>query len=182
MSRPRHRVKAAGAYFVTSRTWQSRRLFQKDAFAKIVMGTLQEGRERGFYLLHDFVVMPDHLHLILTPTSQTSLEKAVQIIKGGSSHRIGKEFETRLPVWQKGFHEHWIRSEEDYFARKHYLELNPVRAGLAVAPNEYPYSSATQRFTLDPFSTTSAAEAAPLPEFETAGLKPRPAKAGRDNL
>ncbi|HXE76282.1 MAG TPA: transposase, partial [Candidatus Xenobia bacterium] len=146
----------------------------KDLFVEIVLQTLLDCRQRGFYLLHDFVVMPDHIHLILTTTADTSLEKAVQMIKGGSSHRIGQTRQHSVPVWQKGFHEHWVRSEDDYQARKHYIEWNPVKAGLASTPQQYPYSSASGRFPLDPFSMTSAAKAAVGVESGTAGLKPRP--------
>ncbi len=128
-------------------------------------------------MLHDFVVMADHVHLILTPALDTSLEKAMQMIKGGSSHRIGQARQSHLPVWQKGFHEHWIRSEADYQARKRYLEWNPVKARLAATPAEYPYSSATGRFTLDPFRMASAAKAGGGVVSATAGLKPRPAQA-----
>jgi len=119
--------------------------------------------------------MPDHTHLILTPAQETTLEKALQMIKGGSSHQIGKIQQSRFPLWQKGFHEHWIRSRVYYEARRQYLERNPVRAKLATRPNEYPYSSATGRFPLDPFRMTSAAKAAVGAGVATAGLKPRPA-------
>ena len=159
MVRPKHRVKAAGAYFVTAETWQRRELFKKESIAKIVIDTMLDCRQRGFYRLHDFVVMPDHLHAILTPSPKTSLEKALQMIKGGSSYRIGKEVGLKFPVWQPGFYEHWIRSPEDYEQRRRYLELNPVKDGLVVTPQEYAYSSANGRFQLDPFTMTSGAKA-----------------------
>lgn len=177
MSRPKHRIGIPGTYFVSTNVWEGQQLFSSDTLAEIVLQTLLDCRERGFYLLHDFVVMPDHIHLILTPKPDTSLEKAIQMIKGGSSHRIGQARQRRFPVWQKGFHEHWIRSEADYQARKQYIEQNPVKARLASAPQEYPYSSATGRHPLDPFRMTSAAEAADDGRVQTAGLKPRPAQA-----
>ena len=133
-------------------------------------------RDKHCYQLHGFVVMPDHIHLIVTPGEGYSLEKAVQMVKGGSSRMIGKEFDTRFPIWQKGFHEHWIRSEEDYRTRKKYIEQNPVKAGLAVRASEYPYSSASGKFGITRFAMTSAAEAARREAELTAGLKPRPAK------
>ena len=176
MSRPKHRIKAAGAYFVRSRTWESRKLFQKTTWADILVQTLMDYRDKHCYQLHNFVVMPDHFHFIVTPGKDYSLEKAVQMVKGGSSRRLGKEFNIRFAVWQKGFHEHWIRSEEDYITRKKYLEQNPVKAGLAVRPSEYPYSSASGKFKVDLFTMTSAAEAAVKESELTAGLKPRPAK------
>jgi len=176
MVRPKHRVKAAGAYFVTTETWQRRALFKKDTIAKIVIETLLNCRKRGFYRLHDFVLMPEHLHMILTPSRNASLEKALQMIKGGSSYLIGKKVGAKFPVWQPGFHEHWIRSQEDYEQRRRYIALNPVKDRLAVAPQEYPYSSASGRFQLDPFAMPSGAKAPAGMELATAGLKPRPAK------
>ena len=176
MSRPKHRIRAAGAYFVTTKAWQGRKLFQKGTMAQILIDTKFEYRRQGCYSLHDFVVMPDHLHVILTPNHESSLEKVVQLIKGGSSYRIGKERQTKFPVWQAGFHEHWIRLCEDYEARRRYLELNPVKAKLTATPQEYPYSSASRRFRVDPFVMTSGAKAPALGSAGTAGLKPRPAK------
>jgi len=82
MSRPQHRVKAQGAYFVTAETWQRRRLFIHQATTSVFIESLLGYREKGFYLLHAFVVMPDHFHAILTPSQDVSLEKAMQMIKG----------------------------------------------------------------------------------------------------
>ncbi len=114
--------------------------------------------------------------MILTPSRNASLEKALQMIKGGSSYLIGKKVGAKFPVWQPGFHEHWIRSQEDYEQRRRYIALNPVKDRLAVAPQEYPYSSASGRFQLDPFAMPSGAKAPAGMELATAGLKPRPAK------
>lgn len=159
MSRPKHRVKAPGAYFVTAETWQRRQLFIHEATVSIFLDTLMGYREKRFYLLHDFVAMADHFHAILTPDPDVSLEKAMQMIKGGSSRRIGQHLRAQFPVWQAGFHEHWIRSQEDYERCKQYLEQNPVKARLAMSPREHPYSSANGRFILDPYRHISGAKA-----------------------
>lgn len=70
-----------------------------------MVSKILEYRDRGSYLLHEFVLMPDHLHLILTPTVSVSLEKAIQLIKGGSSHEIHRVRGNKMPIWQSGFHE-----------------------------------------------------------------------------
>ncbi|MFQ5926832.1 MAG: transposase [Terriglobia bacterium] len=161
---------------MTAKTWQRRELFKKETIARILIETMLECRKRGFYRLHDFVVMPDHLHAILTPSQDTPLEKAMQMVKGGSSYRIGRELRSKFPIWQPGFHEHWIRSQDDYEQRCRYIELNPVTDKLAATPQEYPYSSASGRFELDAFVMTSGAKALTRVGPATAGLKPRPAK------
>jgi len=131
------RASRPGTFFVTTSTYNRRRLFQVDSNAQLFLETLQHYRRAGRYKLHAFVVMPDHIHLILTPLEIT-LERAVGLIKGGFSHRLASGF----PVWQRGFTDHRIRDAADMEARRTYLHLNPVRAGLAEAADLYPYSSA----------------------------------------
>lgn len=157
MSRPKHRIKAPGAYFVTTETWQRRKLIIHERVISILLKALMDCRRKGVYQLHDFVIMPDHLHLILTPGKEVSLEKALQMIKGGSSHHIGTERPSRFPVWQAGFHEHWIRSAHDYQRCREYVEQNPVKAGLATEAEHYPYGSASGAFESDRYSETSGA-------------------------
>lgn len=71
--------------------------------SRIFVETLVHYRAKGIYKLHAFVVMPDHIHVLLTPASDVTLERAVQHIKGGSARRLGEELLLRFPVWQKGF-------------------------------------------------------------------------------
>jgi REP element-mobilizing transposase RayT len=114
------------------------------------MRTLFHYRGLGDYLLHEFVAMPDHLHLLLTPCATTSLEKAVQLIKGGSSHQIHKERNQKMEIWQQGFHDWTIRDANDWRTKVEYIRVNPVRAKLVESPQDWPYSSANGQFTLDP--------------------------------
>jgi putative transposase len=100
------------------------------------------------YLLHEFVVMPDHVHVLFTP--KASLEKAVQFIKGGFSYRAKKEFGLSMEIWQKGFSDHRIRDASDYRVHQIYIRQNPVRKNLCAKAEEYPYSSARGGFDFDP--------------------------------
>jgi putative transposase len=100
------------------------------------------------YLLHEFVVMPDHIHVLITP--KTSLEKAVQFIKGGFSYRAKKELGSNMEVWQKGFSDHRIRDAQDYLRHVAYIRENPVRKHLCERAGEFSYSSARAGFELDP--------------------------------
>jgi putative transposase len=132
---------------VTSSTWGRRALFHKERWARLLIDTLYHHRGSA-YLLHEFVIMPDHIHLLLTP--KTSLEKAAQFIKGGFSHRAKKEPGSNMEVWQKGFSDHRIRDAADYGQRVSYIQQNPVRKHLCERAEEYPYSSARAEFELDP--------------------------------
>jgi putative transposase len=154
---------------VTTETWTRRTHFKDERWARLLIDTLYHYRGQA-YLLHEFVVMPDHIHVLFTPL--TSLEKAVQFIKGGFSFRAKKELGSNLEVWQKGFQDHRIRDAGDYLYHVRYIHENPVKAHLCERPQEYPYSSAHPGFELDavpqglkPDSIgclNGAAEAAPL--------------------
>ena len=78
-----------GTYFITSATSQRKSLLQSERMALLLLDVLFRYRDQKKYLLHEFVIMPDHFHLILTPTD--TLERALQLIKGGFSFRAKKE-------------------------------------------------------------------------------------------
>jgi putative transposase len=143
------RVRQAGVYFVTADTWQKHPLFINTALANIVVEQMLSCRDRGFYKLHAFVVMPDHLHALLTPGETTTVEKAMQMIKGGSAHLMGLERPNKFPVWHAGFHDRWMRDAEEYRGSKIYIEQNPVEAKLVERPEDYVFSSASGTYGLD---------------------------------
>jgi putative transposase len=122
-------------------------LFPKDQWAQLFIDTLYHYRGSA-YLLHEFAVMPDHIHVLLTP--KTSLEKAAQFVKGGFSYRVRKELGSNMEVWQKGFSDYRIRDAEDYVLHVSYIRENPVRKQLCQCAEEFPYSSAHAGFELDP--------------------------------
>jgi putative transposase len=127
-------------FFITTVTWQRTPLFRHSQPAELMMDVLKHYREQKKYFLHEFVIMPDHLHLLLTPAPEISLERAMQLIKGGFSYRLGKT--KRGLVWQESFTNHRIRDDQDYKHHAEYIRMNPVRAHLAETPYLYPYSSA----------------------------------------
>ena len=180
MSTPRHRTRPGASYFVTTKCWQGRTIFQVPANAQLLIGSLFHYRQQNAYLLHEFVLMPDHLHLTVTPGSATSLEKVIQLIKGGSSHQIRKQRDHKLQIWQEGFHDWMIRDADDWRAKTAYIAMNPVRALLVQNFRDWPYCSASGRFVIDPmpaqFSKLSSGAEAQTTASQAPGLKPRPPK------
>ena len=122
-----------------------------------MLEVLNHYRERG-YLLHEFVIMKDHFHLLITP--KTSLEKAVQFIKGGFSFRAKRDLGYPGEVWQPGFPDHRIRDAQDYEIHRRYIFDNPVKKKYVSEAHLYPYSSASGSFELDP-----------APQWLTSGAK-----------
>ena len=101
--------------------------------------------------------MPEHVHLLLTPEVDVTLERAIQLIKGGYSRAFGLEFRSG-EVWQRGFTDHRIRNVGDFIVHRDYIHQNPVKRGLVETAREYRYCSAFPGFKLD--ERTAAAEAA----------------------
>jgi putative transposase len=138
------RTARPGTYFITTATHNRRRLFQVERNAALLVETIDH--YRASYLLHAYVVMPEHLHLIVTPTDIT-LERTMQLIKGGFSHRRA----SKLTVWQRGFTDHRVRDDADYNIRRDYLHRNPVEARLCDNAESYPFSSANPKLRLDEY-------------------------------
>ena len=117
--------------------------------AELLLDTMFAYRTQGKFLLHEFVIMPDHAHFILTPDVKIPMERAVQLIKGGFSYRCNKEANFTGEIWQPRSPDHRIRDDADYEHHREYIHMNPVRAGLVAKAAEYPYSSANRRFKMD---------------------------------
>jgi putative transposase len=181
MSRLDHRTAPGSSYFVTTRCWQGRAIFQVPEIAEILLATIFKYRDAGSYALHEFVVMPNHLHLLITPGQAISLEKDIQLIKGGSSYQIHKDRRHKMEIWQQGFHDWTIRDFDDWQAKAEYIRQNPVRAKLVQRAQDWPYSSAIAAFAIDPspakyLEQLSSGAKAQLARPLTSGLKPRPPK------
>ena len=78
-----------GTFFITSRTQTP--VFQTERCAELFLDVMQSYRRQCKFMLHAFVVMPDHFHIILTPLEGVTLERSVQYVKGGFSFRAKRE-------------------------------------------------------------------------------------------
>ena len=105
----------------------------------------------GKILVHEFVVMPNHFHLLMTVPAGLTLERVLQYIKGGFSYQARKQFGFSGEIWQTSFMDRRVRdaTEYDRFI-KCYIHQNPVRAGLAEAAVEHAYSSAKLHYNVAP--------------------------------
>jgi len=142
------RISPAGTYFVTFSTGQRRQLFTVDSYARLFLKILYTYEREGIYRLHAFVLMPEHVHLLVTPGPNVALEKVVQRIKGGYSRAFGLTFRPG-EVWQRGFTDHRVRDAEDFGQHVRYIHQNPVKRGLVQQEDEYRWCSASAGFRLD---------------------------------
>lgn len=133
-------------------------MFTVEAHARLFLKTLYRYRREGRFALHAFVLMPDHVHLLLTPARDVTIERAVQLLKGAYSHDLGGLIGRHAEVWERGFTDHRIRDGSDFQLHKTYILQNPVSGKLVSDARNYLYCSAYPGFKLDDW--TPAAEAA----------------------
>ena len=106
--------------------------------------------------------MPEHVHLLITPAQDVTLEQAIQFVKGGYSRAFGLAFRSG-EVWQRGFTGRRIRDAEDFAHHRYYIHQNPVDRGLVERASDYRFCSAFPGYRLD--SWPPAAEAALIREL-----------------
>ncbi len=109
--------------------------------AELFIDVLRTYMGSGKMIVHEFVVMPNHVHVLMTLPGEMSLEKAMQLIKGGFSFRANKELGFKGEIWQRGFSDVRIVEERSFEVHRAYIENNPVKAGLAKSAEEYPFGS-----------------------------------------
>ena len=149
-ARPDAQFENPRTFFVTTSTAARRRFFQVERHADLLLKTLYEYRKSAPFQLHEFCIMPEHLHLLLTVPPGLTIEKTMQLIKGGFAFRAGKEFKVGKTIWQRGFSEVRIFELEGFHARKHYIRQNAVQAGLVTDAENFRFCSAFPGWELDP--------------------------------
>ena len=137
----RGRISVCGqTYLLTTVTRQRRTLFTDWATAAPVCALLHETRPwRGSQLLC-WVLMPDHLHLLVSLGEVEPLSKLMQRMKALTARQAFSP--AHGEVWSPGFHDRALRREEDIAAVARYVVMNPVRAGLVSRVGDYPYWNA----------------------------------------
>ena len=93
-------------------------------------------RDEGLYYLYAYVVMPDHVHLLIK-LRERALFTIIATIKATIKHDARQLIKLE---WQPGFHDRIKRDYEESGRFVHYIINNPVRAGLCKEPSEYPFS------------------------------------------
>ena len=170
------------AHFVTTRTYENRPYFNNEEFARILLDELNFYSEKYGFAVMGWVIMPDHVHLLLwwdkDEKPGLKVSKIMQVIKGATSRRIidlvqtrgleqmlqatrkrelqdtpedatsSKSHERNLKyrLWQPGFYDFNIHSEEKLLEKLNYMHNNPVKAGLVLSPCDYKWSSYKEYF------------------------------------
>ena len=97
----------------------------------------------NYYLLDDWVVMPNHVHSILWPMPNFTLSEILKSRKRHTARQANLILgATGEPFWQPESYDHWIRNDDEKARIRRYIRMNPVKAGLCKAPEDWKWSSA----------------------------------------
>lgn len=91
--------------------------------------------------VHAYVLMVNHVHLLVTPRCDRSLPLMMQSMGRGYVQRLNARYERTGTLWQGRYKACLIQDDKYFLTCQRYIELNPVRAGIVACPAEYPYSS-----------------------------------------
>ena len=173
MTKLPHFTEDGSCYFLTSTTYGRKPFFKIDQYAQILCNIIYNLRNKGKLSLLGFVIMPEHLHLMVVPTRGVEISWIMQEIKKGSARLINRERfcraqgRARLPdlgfyrsrysgssrtpnkLWMDEYYDYVIRNEEDLVKHLNYISHNPVKRGLVESPGRYMWSSANPNFEND---------------------------------
>jgi putative transposase len=131
-------------YAITILTFQRHRHFQRTANAELFITTLFQHRDKDRFQLHGFAIMPDHVHVLITPATDESTAKCIQYIKGGYSFAARQQ--SPGEIWHNSYHEHRIRHADDFNKQLVYIGNNPARKQY----EDYPHVHTKYLDRLDP--------------------------------
>ncbi len=147
-------------------------LLARPELAEIVVQTLlcHVGSQ---HTLHEYVVMPNHVHVLLTPLGEYTLSDLLQGMKSVSAHKINTVLGREGPLWQHEIFDRVVRDDDEMQRLAFYIRRNPVKAGLITEESGFRWSSAwnkdageapaLQRALLRPGEATASAVVAPAP-------------------
>ena len=133
---------------ITTNTHQRRPIFRSAAACQNFVNQIYRVRADVGFLLLSFVIMPDHVHLILVPTA-TESGRLMHLIKGRFARSYNAQRGAKGSVWQSRFHEAVLISDEAFSQAMEYVETNPVAAGIVERPHDYRWSTACGAYETD---------------------------------
>lgn len=136
-------------FFITTLTYRNQNFFLNKNRAEVVIDYIYRAKERMINYLLAFVIMSEHLHLLIVPQNEYSISQIMLFIKKGSSRIIHIKEDTSGHLWSKRFFDKGIRSEQELLKTIEYIHNNPVKAGLVKEARDYLFSSANSRWATD---------------------------------
>jgi putative transposase len=141
---PAHKTSGEAFVWIDRQLDTTRRgpmFLRQESIARVMVDALHRGADLGHYELGPFVIMSNHVHLLMRPLIDPS--RALKYLKGSAAREANRILgRTGEPFWQRESYDHWVRDESEWRRIAGYIENNPVKAGLVALVQDYPWSSA----------------------------------------
>ena len=134
---------------ITTNIESRRPVFAATETVKLLLQVTAEVRSEARFQLLAFVVMPDHIHLVLATPPNLTPGRVMGLMKGRFSNRYNRATGRRGSLWQSRYHERALRSERELIAAIEYVHNNPVKAGITSQAESFPWSSANSAYQTD---------------------------------
>jgi REP element-mobilizing transposase RayT len=129
-------------YHIRTSTLDQNQWLRRDDCARLFIEELYHYRSKCDFRLFAYVVMPEHVHLVLMPTETCRLSRIMKLLKQRTAWVINKKLPRNGSFWLGDYFDHWARNDGQITRYIDYIHNNPVRRGLVARPEDYPYSSA----------------------------------------
>lgn len=126
-------------YHITTTTRNREPVFEQLDHARLLIREMRSLHEAHHVRSLCWVIMPDHLHWLFALGSSRPLYAVIRELKCRSARRINALRDERQPVWQRAYHDHALRKEEDIKQVARYIVANPLRNGLVQNIGDYPH-------------------------------------------
>jgi len=128
-------------YLVTTNVKNRQPLFAEHYCCQTVIDGIKFLRTALGHRVHAYVLMPDHMHLVVTPRESGNISQSMPSLKLHTAREIGALLGSKGGIWQARFYERALRTPKDVEEAIVYVHDNPIRAGLADSPEDYYWSS-----------------------------------------
>ena len=137
-------------HFITAPTFHRKRLFQNELYGDLLTEVLMQWRQQCSVALHDYVVMPDHLHLLFSVPEDRADAGAFTQLQQTFAKELQSQFGYDGEVWDAKIRERTVGSPADAAECAKMIHSNPVRVGFCDTATEYRMSSKASHWVLDP--------------------------------
>lgn len=138
-------LQAGACYHVTARANRKEYLLRSPLARDLFVETLVRCRAKYLFNLDNFVLMENHVHLLITPSRPEDLPIIMKWLLGVYTMRYNKCFKTWGRVWGSRYYSRPIRHLEDYIVTSSYIDNNPVKAVLTGWARDWPWSACYHR-------------------------------------
>ncbi len=133
------------SHFITFTCYRRMERLTNPQACSVVLRALENTRMRYELRVFGFVLMPDHVHLLLSEPKRGTLARALQSLKSASARMAraapAENMGTRNPFWQARYYDRYMRDYDEFSEKLRYIHRNPVRRGLCSSPEQWPWSS-----------------------------------------